>query len=97
MTELVIKNNIEKKKMEGLLLFLKSWDIEVEIKPAMDDNCHEIIVPSFVNHENIQRIIDLMVYKEATARSQATQDEVDSIAKEAKKDWWRTNKNRFIK
>jgi hypothetical protein len=49
------------------------------------------------NHDNIQRIIDLMVYKEATARSQATQDEVDSIAKEAKKDWWRTNKNRFIK
>ncbi|MDR0575205.1 MAG: hypothetical protein LBG96_14510 [Tannerella sp.] len=34
MTELIIKNDIEKKKMDGLLLFLKSWDIEAEIKPA---------------------------------------------------------------
>jgi hypothetical protein len=34
MTELIIKNDIEKKKMDGLLLFLKSWDIDAEIKPA---------------------------------------------------------------
>jgi hypothetical protein len=31
MTELIIKNDIGKKKMKGLLLFLKSWDIEAEI------------------------------------------------------------------
>jgi hypothetical protein len=31
MTELIIKNDIGKKKMEDLLLFLKSWDIDAEI------------------------------------------------------------------
>jgi hypothetical protein len=42
------------------------------------------------NLENIRRIIDLTVYEEVTARSQATQDE-------AKKGWWIANKERFIK
>jgi hypothetical protein len=32
MTELIIENDIEKKKMEGLLFFLKSWDIEATIR-----------------------------------------------------------------
>jgi hypothetical protein len=69
MTELIIENDVEKKKLDGLLI-------------------------SSVNLENI---IDLMVYEKATARSQATQDEVDRIAKEAKTDWWIANKERFIK
>jgi hypothetical protein len=54
-------------------------------------------IPSFLNFEEIQRIIDLMTYKEATARSMATQDEVDEIAKSAKKGWWQANRERFIK
>lgn len=86
--------------MEGLLLFLKSWDIDAEIISAArissvkkirivsrpdvlsdeqlstevsdtlscsENDCREIIIPSFVNLENIQHIIDLMVYKAATA------------------------------
>jgi hypothetical protein len=59
----------------------------------------EIIMrlPSFVNFEEIQRFIDLMKYKEATARSQATQEDVDEIAKSAKKGWWQANRERFIK
>jgi hypothetical protein len=32
--ELIIKNDIGKKKMEDLLFFLKSRNIEVEIKPG---------------------------------------------------------------
>jgi hypothetical protein len=133
MTELIIENDVEKKKLDGLLIFLKSWGIEAKVRQISqkykdinkskalpegqlsdnlfdemsdmlsfsdtDDNFREITmrIPSFVNLENIQRIIDLMVYKKATARSQATQDEVDRIAKEAKKDWWLVNKERFIK
>ncbi|MDR0753799.1 MAG: hypothetical protein LBF04_00215, partial [Prevotellaceae bacterium] len=42
-----------------------------------DDDCCEIIIPSFVNLNNIQHVIDLMIYKDATAHSQATRDEVD--------------------
>ena len=32
MTELIIKNDMGKKKLEGLLLFLKSWDIDVQVR-----------------------------------------------------------------
>ncbi|MET4083484.1 hypothetical protein ABIB40_003456 [Pedobacter sp. UYP30] len=32
MQELILKNNISPSKMEALIYFLKSWDIEVEIK-----------------------------------------------------------------
>jgi hypothetical protein len=42
-----------------------------------------------------QHIIDLMVYEEPTAHSQATQGEVDRIAKEAKQGWWQANKERI--
>jgi hypothetical protein len=66
------------------------------MSPCPDDDCREIVIPSSVNLDNIQSAIDLMVYKAATARSQATQDEVDSIAKEAKKGWWSANRDRFI-
>ena len=60
---------------------------------------NEIImrVPASVNIENIQRIIDLMTYREATARSQAKQEDIDNIAREAKKGWWEANRKRFIK
>jgi len=34
MTQLVLKGNIEKKKLDSLLLFLRSWDIDAEIKTA---------------------------------------------------------------
>jgi hypothetical protein len=59
---------------------------------------NEIIVriPSYVSVENVQRCIDLMMYKEATAKSQATQEEIDEIAREAKKGWWEANRDRFV-
>jgi hypothetical protein len=95
MTELIIENDVEKSKLDGLLLFLRSWGIEAKVRQSSrkykvpdetsnilsfsdaDDNCREIImhIPSFVNVENIQRVIDLMVYKETTARSQPVTDE----------------------
>ncbi|MDR0814988.1 MAG: hypothetical protein LBN37_04455 [Bacteroidales bacterium] len=54
-------------------------------------------IPSFVNFEEVQRMIDLMTYKEATARSWATQEDVNDIARESKKGWWQANRERFIK
>jgi hypothetical protein len=53
-------------------------------------------IPSYVDVGDVQRLIDLMMYNEATAKSQATQEEVDEIAKEAKKGWWEANRDRFI-
>jgi hypothetical protein len=60
-------------------------------------NEYVIRIPSFVDIEDVQRMIDLLMYKEATARSQATQEEVDDLAKEAKKGWWQANRDRFIR
>ncbi len=35
MTEIILKSNIEQSKMEALLLFLKSWGIEAEVKKSV--------------------------------------------------------------
>jgi hypothetical protein len=32
MTEIVLKNNIEKSKMDALLSFLKTWGLEAELR-----------------------------------------------------------------
>ena len=48
-----------------------------------------IRIPSFINIERIQNIIDLLAYLEATAKSQATQADVDALVDEIKKGWWK--------
>ena len=50
----------------------------------------EVIVrlPVFMNIEAMQKTIDLLSLKEATARSVATQREIDLLADEANKGWW---------
>ncbi|MGZ3756090.1 MAG: hypothetical protein ACXVJE_12945 [Mucilaginibacter sp.] len=59
----------------------------------------EVIIrlPSYVNTEGLQRLINLLSYKEATAKSEATQDAVDELAKEVKRDWWAKNASKFLK
>ncbi len=54
-------------------------------------------IPSFVNFDEVQRVVDLFRYKEATARSKAKQKDVDKIAADAKKNWWAKNRSQFIK
>jgi hypothetical protein len=59
----------------------------------------EVIIrlPSYVNTDGLQRLVDYLTYKEATAKSKAKQSEVDALAKEVKKGWWTKNRSRFIK
>jgi hypothetical protein len=59
----------------------------------------EVIIrlPSTVNTDGLQRLVDYLCYKEVTSTSQAKQSDVDTLAKEAKKDWWSKNRSRFIK
>ena len=59
----------------------------------------EVIIrlPSYVNTDGLQRLVDYLTYKEATAKSKAKQAEVDALAKEVKKGWWTKNRSRFIK
>ena len=58
----------------------------------------EVIIrlPSYVNTDGLQRLVDYLTYKEATAKSKAKQSDIDTLATEVKKDWWAKNKSRFI-
>lgn len=59
----------------------------------------EVIIrlPASVDTTGLQRLVDYLTYKEATANSKATQKQVDKLASEVKKGWWKKNRNRFIK
>jgi hypothetical protein len=56
---------------------------------------NELIVriPAGLQVEKIQAILDYLRYEELTSKSAASQDEVDRMVKEAKKDRWHTVKN----
>lgn len=60
------------------------------------DNQIIITLPASMNVDELQRLINYLLYKEATKDSQATQDEVDKLAREANKQWWQENKDRFL-
>jgi predicted GTPase len=59
----------------------------------------EVIIrlPASVDTAELQRLVDYLTYKEATANSKATQEEVDELAKEVKKGWWKANRSRLVK
>lgn len=59
----------------------------------------EVIIrlPSSVDTTGLQRLVDYLTYKEATSNSQATQDQVDKLANDVKKGWWKKNRKHFIK
>ncbi|MVN20398.1 hypothetical protein [Mucilaginibacter arboris] len=59
----------------------------------------EVIIrlPASVDTTELQRLVDYLTYKEATANSKASQEQVDELAKEVKKGWWKANRDRLIK
>lgn len=69
------------------------------VKMIIERTKKEVIIrlPLNVEIEGLQRFVDYLVYKEATANSKAKQDAVDQLAVEVKKDWWKKNRHRFIK
>jgi len=65
---------------------------------TVEQTDEEVIIrlPKFMPFEAVQRTIDLLSLKEATARSAATQPDVDRLAREAGKGWWEKNRSRYI-
>ncbi len=59
----------------------------------------EVIIrlPASVDTTGLQRLVDYLTYKEATANSKATQEQVDELAQEVKKGWWKQNRKRLMK
>lgn len=45
----------------------------------------------------IQRIIDYVQYLEIASKSKAKQKDVDDLADEINANWWKKNKQKFIK
>jgi hypothetical protein len=60
---------------------------------------NELIIrlPSFVDTDGLQDLINYLAYKEATDQSQASQAAVDKFVKKVKKGWWNRNKKRLLK
>ncbi len=59
----------------------------------------EIIIrlPASVDTMGLQQFVNYLTYKEATANSKATQEQVDKLAIGVKKGWWKKNRKCFIK
>lgn len=59
----------------------------------------EVIIrlPSNVNTDGLQRLVDYLTYKEATAKSKAKQSDIDALASEVKSGWWKKNRSRLTK
>lgn len=56
-----------------------------------------IRIPNTVDIDDAQRIIDYIRYQELTSKSKASQKEVDNLAEEANQNWWKKNKDNFLK
>ena len=78
----------------GLCIFgIKINDMIVE----RTNNQIVIKVSPRVDTFGFQRIMDYLEYLEITSKSEATQDDADSLADELNENWWSKNRKRFIK
>lgn len=66
---------------------------------TIERTASEIIIkiPSYVDVEGVQRLLDFLIYKELTAKSEATQEQVDELVAKVKKGRWARKRGRFIK
>jgi hypothetical protein len=56
-----------------------------------------IRIPNTVDLEGAQRIIDYIRYQEVTSTSRAKQADIDLIADDINSEWWKNNKDTFLK
>ncbi|MFN0083211.1 MAG: hypothetical protein ACKVOM_11905 [Ferruginibacter sp.] len=59
----------------------------------------EVIIrlPGYVSTDGLQRLVDYLTYKEATAKSKVKQIDINTLASDVKAGWWKKNKSRFVK
>ena len=60
------------------------------------DNQIIITLPAAIDLEGVQRLINYLLYNEATKDSKAKQEDVTKLAREVNKQWWEENKHRFL-
>jgi len=78
--------------LKNVYLYLKLLSMTIQ----RIDNQIVISLPGSIDLEGVQRLINYLLYKEATKDSKAKQEDVDILAREANKQWWAENKHRFL-
>ena len=60
---------------------------------------NEIIIriPDNVDINSLQRLVNYLTYSELTKDSEATQEDVDNLSSMINRNWWKANKDRFLK
>ena len=86
--------SVRESQKNRLVLLTKAKEIML-----IERTSREVIIrlPASVDTIGLQRLVDYLTYKEATAESKATQEQVDKLARDVKKGWWKNNRKRFIK
>lgn len=56
-----------------------------------------IRIPDIVDPEKLQRLVNYLIYHQATSKSEAKQEDVENLSSEVNKNWWEKNKDRFLK
>jgi hypothetical protein len=56
-----------------------------------------LTLPGDLDIAVLQRIISYLKFNEATKDSLATEAQVNALADESKQNWWKENKQRFVK
>jgi hypothetical protein len=54
-----------------------------------------IRLPYTTNTERMQDVVDYLRYKELTLNYSSPQAEVDTLAQEINRDWWRQNQSKY--
>jgi hypothetical protein len=55
-----------------------------------------IKLPLDTQATDIQWVLNFFEYVDLAGKSYAKQEDIDDLAREANKDWWNENKNRFL-
>lgn len=56
-----------------------------------------IRVPKTTDLGGVERLLEYIRFREIASKSKASQEEIDEVAADSKKEWWKENKHRFIK
>ena len=65
----------------------------MEIEQTNDQ--YIIRLPKSVNIDGLQEVFNYLTYKEAISKSEAKQEDIDSLVKDIKSNWWAKNKKRL--
>jgi len=59
---------------------------------------NEVVIrlPDTIDTSDLQEMVDYLRYKEITAKSRATQEDAENLAKEAKRGRWKRDRKRLL-